>query len=58
MLHNGFSRLESKLHAFDLKCQTDSGKVNYFIWLGVKRTACNFLMACRDTNVKLVILTD
>lgn len=36
----------------------DFCKGNYCIWLGVKRTACNFLMACRDTDVKLVILTE
>lgn len=59
MLHSGFSRLERKLHVFeDSWCQTHSGNVNYCIWLSVKRTACNFLMACRDTNVKPVILTE
>lgn len=36
---------------------SDYGRVNYCIWLSVKRSACNLLMSCRDTNVKLVILT-
>lgn len=41
-----------------VQCQADSGKRNYCIWLSVRRTTCNFLMPFRDTNVKLVILTE
>lgn len=41
-----------KIHSVTVFC-----KGNYCIWLSVKRTVCNFPQACRDTNVKLVILT-
>lgn len=58
VLHNGFSRFEIKPSVFISECQTDSDKVNYFIELSAGLSDCNFLQACRDTNVKLVILTE
>lgn len=58
VLHNGFSRFEIKLNVFVSQCQPDSDKVNYFLELSVGWSVCNFLRACRDTNVKLVILTE
>lgn len=58
VLHNGSSRLEIKPNVLISQCQPDSDKVNYFIELSVGWCVCNFLRACRDTNVKLVILTE
>lgn len=58
VLRNGFSRFEIKPSAFISECQTDSEKVNYFIELSAGWSACSVLQACRDTNVKLVILTE
>lgn len=58
VLHRGLGLLKRKVHVCRIHSVRDFCKGNYCIWLSVKRTACNFLMACRDTDVKLVILTE